>query len=239
MATAPPFASRRTLSRHGAMNGNRGTSGMVPRILTVSRLWPRRLQLPRLRWLVLLALVAVVALGVGAAVLVRQEAQTVTYYACVKDKEVLYFGRRNPTSCPEGSVMAQGDVEVDGPVENAGRRITAQLRSHLTIPDVMIALSAASLLWILAGWNIDGTWLLLAWVAVPFSAVAAAACVAGPGHWFPKEPYEGPSVIPLGRSDAITVLDLVGFGIAALTLLSAILLVRYRMQQPRAAPMPP
>jgi hypothetical protein len=202
---------------------------------TISRLSHFRRSPLRLRWLVVLSLLVVVGLGVGVTVLARRESRTETYYVCYANGVVSNVGRAVPESCPEGGVVIRGVAQVDGPVASLSRRATALLHDYLTIPDVMIALSVAILAWIIAGWRIHETRLLLAWASVPVGAVVAATCVAGPGHWFSKQPYEGPSIIPLGPDDAVTALDLVGIAIAVLTLLLAIWLVMYRVRQPRPA----
>ena len=99
----------------------------------------------------------------------------------------------------------------------------------------MIVLCVATVIWVLAGWHIEGVLALAGWVSVPVLAFVAAACIAGPGHWFPKEPYEGPSVIPLGNADAITVLDLVGLVLATDAVLLAVRLVLHRRRQANTA----
>ena len=200
----------------------------LPRV--TARFRPTR-PMPRLWWLLPVMLVTIVAGVVGLGVLARRESSTVPYFACYRNGEVTQFGRTRPTTCPLGSQVIRRDIVVEGRIEATGRRLTSALRSRLTIPDAMIVLCIATVIWVLAGWNIEGVLVLAGWVSVPVLAFVAAACVAGPGHWFPKEPYEGPSVIPLGNADAITALDLVGLSLATGAVLLAVRLVLHRRQQ--------
>jgi hypothetical protein len=118
-------------------------------------------------------------------------------------------------------LVVDPEFEIPDPDHSFGHRLTIVLRSWLSIPAVMVLLVLASLGWLWAGRRLAGK-RRLRWLLVPALLLVAATCIAGPGHWFPKKPYEGPSVISLGTRDAITALDLVGFTLSALSLALAI-----------------
>lgn len=163
--------------------------------------------------LILLACLSVGGLAIGVIIGTRPEPRTATLYACVRNSRVLWVGANAPAGCPRDSdLIRDEEVEIIDPDRSLGHRLTLLLRSQLSIPGVMAVLVVASLFWLRAGWRLSGS-LRVRWFLMPLLAFVAAACVAGPGHWFPKEPYEGPSVIPLGTGDAVTVLDLVGLEI--------------------------
>ena len=48
------------------------------------------------------------------------------------------------------------------------------------------------------------------WLAVPLLLMAALACLLGPGHLFPKHPFEGPQLLRVSTTHALTALDLPG-----------------------------
>ncbi len=57
--------------------------------------------------------------------------------------------------------------------------------------------------WFFGGWRLRG-WRLLLWdLVLPLLAVALV-CVVGPGHLFPKEPYEGPRLITFSPAHSLT-----------------------------------
>ena len=155
--------------------------------------------------------------------------ETRTYYVCVLNHRVVWYGETQPNRCPRDTDMVRANfIKVDED-HSIGHRLTLFLRRWLSIPGVMTILVVASLLWLFAGSSLGG-WLYVQWLLVPLLAFAAAACVAGPGHWFAKEPWEGPSVISLGTGDAITVLDLVGLTLGALAIALAIRLATLRLR---------
>lgn len=165
--------------------------------------------------------------AVGVVLLPDPAPETVTYYACLRNNRSIWLGTALPESCPSGTNLVQADMKVVDPDHSIGHRLTVFLRRWLSIPGVMAVLVVASLFWVLAGLRLRG-WLFMWWLLVPPLAFVAAVCVAGPGRWFPKEPWEGPSVISLGTGDAITVLDLVGLAIGAVTVALAIRLATLR-----------
>ncbi len=63
--------------------------------------------------------------------------------------------------------------------------------------------------WLLAGWGLRGRRLAL-WCAVPVLVDVELVCLRGPGHLFPKEPFEGPILVTVSRRHALTALDLLG-----------------------------
>ncbi|HEX5163863.1 MAG TPA: hypothetical protein VFV93_00600, partial [Thermomicrobiales bacterium] len=71
--------------------------------------------------------------------------------------------------------------------------------------------------------------MLLLWLLVPLFALAACICVAGPGRLFNKRTHEGRTVVLLTPNDAITTLDLIGLGLAALGILLALALIGWRL----------
>jgi hypothetical protein len=181
---------------------------------------------------VLVSVIIAGGLAAGNVLLPDPEPEILTYYVCLLNNEVIWYDETQPDRCPRHTEMIRADfVKVDED-HSAGHRLTVFLRSWLSIPGVMTILVVASLLWLFAGWRLGG-WRYVQWLLVPLLAFAAAACVAGPGHWFAKEPWEGPSVISLGTGDAITVLDLVGLTLGALAVVLAIRLAtlrwRYRL----------
>lgn len=181
---------------------------------------------PRLVLLIaLLGCLAIVGLTLGAAARTTPQSRTVTIFACVRGEQVVSWRTDHPKRCPTGSqLVVDPEFEIPDPDHSFGHRLTIVLRSWLSIPAVMVVLALVSLGWLWAGRKLAGS-LRLSWILVPALLLVAATCIAGPGHWFPKEPYEGPSVVSLGTRDAITVLDLVGFTVAALSLALAIHLV--------------
>lgn len=196
---------------------------------------PRSLGRPRQRTAVVIVLVSVLIAGglaVGNFLLPDPAPETLTYYVCLLNNDVIWYGETQPNRCPRNTDMVRADfIKVDED-HSIGHRLTLFLRSWLSIPGVMTILVIASLLWLFAGWSLGG-WLYVQWLLVPLLAFAAAACVAGPGHWFAKEPWEGPSLISLGTGDAITALDLVGLTLGVLAIALAIRLAtlrwRYRL----------
>lgn len=185
--------------------------------------------------LLALLLVALVASGTWFAIRVLTEPGTTTVpiYACVQGPQVVWWGSDRPEGCPAGSeLIYDPDVLVIDQNESVGHRLTVVLRSWLSIPGVMATLAVASCGWILLGYRLHGA-LSTDWLLVPLLLLIAATFVAGPGHWFPKEPYEGPSVISLGTHDAVTALDLAGFALAGLALVLAFHLTTNR---PRSHP---
>lgn len=174
--------------------------------------------------------------GLGVALTAAQEPSTVTFYACLKPRSetethrpMSQIGKRVPRNCPPGARAIQWDVEAP-PSLPFGGSIAGALRSRLSIPGVMLVLATGSAGWIASGWRLNGT-VRLGWMLVPALLSLAAICVAGPGTLFPKESFEGRSVIVLNGSDAITALDLVGLAIACVAALLATWLLTLRWQQ--------
>ncbi len=73
------------------------------------------------------------------------------------------------------------------------------------------------------------------WLAVPLLLVAALACLLGPGHLFPKHPWQGPQVVRLSAHHALTALDLPGLACAGAAIVLAVRLVRERARPGDAA----
>ena len=152
--------------------------------------------------------------------------EVVTYYTCVRNGRLAWVGTTPPERCPRGSEFTRTSSELVDPNHTPGHKLTVFLRRWLSIPGVMMMLTVASLLW-LTTWRQLARSRTVEWLLVPLLAFSAAACVAGPGHWFPKEPWEGPSVISLGAGDAVTVLDLIGFALAAASVTLAFHVARH------------
>ena len=66
------------------------------------------------------------------------------------------------------------------------------------------------------------------WLAVPLLLVAALACLLGPGHLFPKHPWQGPQVVRVSTHHALTALDLPGLVCAGAAIVLAVRLVHER-----------
>lgn len=67
----------------------------------------------------------------------------------------------------------------------------------------------AGVAWLLAARGLKGPRLTL-WLLVPILLAGTLVCLIGPGHLFPKQPYEGPNLITVSHNHAITLLDLPG-----------------------------
>lgn len=67
--------------------------------------------------------------------------------------------------------------------------------------------------WLFAGRGLRGL-PLVRWCLVPILVAVALFCVVGPDRLFPKEPFEGPHLITLSATHALTFLDLPGFAAA-------------------------
>jgi hypothetical protein len=193
-----------------------------------------RLEQPRhwrvRRWVALIGLLGCIAVGIalGATVLTTPRPETAAIYACLRGEQVVWWGLESPEQCPRGSEpFVDPEVQIGDPDRSIGHRLTLVLRRWLSIPGVMVALTLASLGWLWAGWKLAGA-VSLRWLLVPILLLVAATCVAGPGHWFAKEPFEGPSIISLGTGDAITALDLVGLSLAMFAIALAIRLTSDR-----------
>jgi hypothetical protein len=163
----------------------------------------------------LLAFIVAGAITIGVRVLTEPGTTSVQIYACVQGQHIVWWGPDRPERCPTGSELVYDpDVTLVDQDKSIGHRLTVVLRNWLSIPGVMATFALASCLWLVAGWKLHDT-LPVSWLLVPLLLLVTAVCVAGPGHWFPKEPYEGPSIVPLGTRDALTALDLVGMTIGA------------------------
>jgi hypothetical protein len=175
----------------------------------------------RRRWLWWAAVVPIVVLAVALTAfrqplfdLVREPLPPETYYACLRDGRFTRISRQPPRRCPPGAAVVTWEQSQEGATYPALRWITGVLRTYLTVRGVMLSYAIATVAWLIAGRSLR-TWAALRWHMVPVLLLLAAICIAGPGRWFPKDPWEGPSVIPLSRKDAITVLDLIGILIGA------------------------
>ncbi len=103
--------------------------------------------------------------------------------------------------------------------------LTATVKDHLA--GALAVLVVAGLGWALAGRGLRGGRLAL-WLAVPVLVLVAALCIVGPGPLFPKRPYQGPVLVPLGTYHAVTGLDLVGLACLAAAVALGAWLVRDR-----------
>ena len=95
---------------------------------------------------------------------------------------------------------------VPGFFHRAGHELVTAL--HAAAP-VLLVLGAAGVVgWLLWGRGLTGS-RRAGWLGVPILALAAAFCVLGPGHLFPKQ-YEGPELLKVSASHALTALDVLG-----------------------------
>lgn len=185
----------------------------------------------RVRWVIVIALVTGIVLGVTAGIAAQREPMRARFYACVIQGKIISFERERETACPGGTIVAYDGVPVRNRMQVVTGRVTSLARGQLTLADVMIAAALVMTAWVVAGRQIRDTRLLLGWWLIPVFSVVSMTCIIGPGHWFPKAPYEGRAVIPLGNSDAITVLDLVGLGVMVVTVTLSVVLIRVRMRR--------
>lgn len=103
------------------------------------------------------------------------------------------------------------------------------IRNNLTL---LLALAAlAGLGWSLAARGLVGRRRAL-WLLVPPLFAVTSLCWAGPGRLFPKEPFEGPSLLHVAPGHSVTLLDLPGAlcAVAAVALGGWLLLKRLRDQ---------
>lgn len=108
------------------------------------------------------------------------------------------------------------DAALAGPIHAAGHLVFAFLRARG--PMLLAAGCVPVLAWLLCGRGLRGGWLAL-WLLVPEVLLLALLCFLGPGHLFPKNPFEGPVLVEVSRRHALTALDLIGLaytGLAAL-----------------------
>jgi ABC-type glycerol-3-phosphate transport system permease component len=118
---------------------------------------------------------------------------------------------------------------LDPRLQQFAQRVVWTLKGRLSVPMVAALIAIAMLAWAIAGLRLRGGALLL-WMFVPVLAFAASVCVAGPGRLFNKEEYEGRVVFEIARKDAVTMLDVVGLGLAAAGMLLALVLVSWRVR---------
>ncbi len=64
-------------------------------------------------------------------------------------------------------------------------------------------------IWLVAAYGLHGR-RLARWLAVPALLTVALVCLVGPGHLFPKYPFEGPQLFRVSTTHALTALDLPG-----------------------------
>ena len=90
------------------------------------------------------------------------------------------------------------------------RRVARGVRILQEYSPLLLALSGAPLIgWLVAARGLRGRQ-LARWLAMPVLLFGAAICLLGPGHLFPKEPFEGPTLLRVSQSHAIVALDLIG-----------------------------
>ncbi len=118
---------------------------------------------------------------------------------------------------------------LDPRLQQFAQRIVWTLKGRLSVPVVAALIAIVMLAWAIAGLRLRGGALLL-WMLVPVLAFASAVCVAGPGRLFNKEEYEGRVVIEIARKDAVTMLDVVGLGLATMGVLLALALINWRVR---------
>ncbi len=108
------------------------------------------------------------------------------------------------------------------------KKITLVLKAQLSVSAVAVVVGLAMLIWVALGINQRGIFLLL-WLTVPLYLVAASVCIGGPGRLFDKQKYEGRVVLQITRTDAVTMLDVVGVGFACVAAVLACLLINRRI----------
>ena len=82
-----------------------------------------------------------------------------------------------------------------------------QIRSSLDLLVLLAALGAIA--WLLAARGLSGSRRIL-WSLVPLLLAAAAVGWIGPGRLFPKQPFEGPTLLKVSHNPALTLLDIPG-----------------------------
>ena len=118
-------------------------------------------------------------------------------------------------------------IEIEDTFRAAVRAAIAAVRAGLGLIVGLALLGGVAWLLGLRGLHGRRWW---QWLAVPPLLLGALACVAGPGRLFPKG-YEGPQLVRLSTTHAVTALDLVGAaGVLAGALLAGALL-RWRWSQ--------
>lgn len=128
------------------------------------------------------------------------------------------------------------DLTVDPQIHRVAQKVTWILKAHLSVPIVMAIVAFGMAGWLLSGLRLRGIQLWL-WLLVPPIFLAASACVAGPGRPFPKDDYEGRVVFQIARKEALTILDVVGLGLATTGTLLALALISWRMRTTRPQPL--
>jgi len=91
-------------------------------------------------------------------------------------------------------------------------RLAWIVKGNLSVAGGAIVVAIGCLIWLaaaVAGGRPRGM-VLLVWLIVPLFIIVAAVCIGGPGRFFPKEPYEGPTVIQFAPKDGVTALDVAG-----------------------------
>jgi hypothetical protein len=121
------------------------------------------------------------------------------------------------------------EVALDPRIQRITQRVAWILKGRLSVPMVAALIVITMLAWAIAGLRLRGGALLL-WMLVPVLTIAASICVAGPGRLFNKEEYEGRVVIEIARKDAVTMLDVVGLGLAVTGVLLALALINWRVR---------
>ncbi len=69
------------------------------------------------------------------------------------------------------------------------------------------------------------------WLAVPLLWLVGLVCLLGPGHLFPKHPFQGPALVRLSTHHALTALDLPGLVCAGAAIALAVPALRRRLTE--------
>ncbi len=122
-----------------------------------------------------------------------------------------------------------------GPARSLARHLIWLLKRW--DPGLVAGGAAAILCWLLFARGLRGMMLIL-WFVVPLLSIAAVVCFVGPGRLFPKDPYEGPTLVRLSGSHGLTALDLVGVACIGAAAALGAWLVLQRLRLAKTAPAP-
>ena len=70
------------------------------------------------------------------------------------------------------------------------------------------------------------------WLVVVVLVVVALLFLLGPGRLFPKEPFEGPTLVIVSKRHGLTVLDLPGLVCGTAAVVLGVRLFRQRSREP-------
>ncbi len=70
------------------------------------------------------------------------------------------------------------------------------------------------------------------WLVVLVLMVVALLCLFGPGRLYPKEPFEGPTLVEVSRRHGLTLLDLPGLVCAGSAIALGARLIWERISEP-------